>query len=382
VPPAHVPARDVRITLAAVRDFAAVEAAWRALEPVAAPSFFQSWTWVGCLAEERFPDPVLLRAECDGRIVGLALLNRRQGRLGEHLWLGASGDPVLDAIYVEHNGPLLARDAADLLAPCLAALLTAPVGPRGRRAWWGRRVRLAGVDAATLAAAREVGTVRVLHGAAAPSLDLTRLAPGPEGFLAALSANTRAQLRRSDRAFAAAGPIVARRAETLAEAEAFLAELAMLHQARWQARGKPGAFANPAFARFHRALIARALPRGEAVLLRVSAGENLIGLLYNFRLGGREFAYQSGFAYATAPAHGKPGLTCHHAAIARARAEGLAEYDFLAGADRYKISFANQAAPLHWLDAAAPGTPAGAALWLRVLAQRVRARAVQFRTSY
>jgi CelD/BcsL family acetyltransferase involved in cellulose biosynthesis len=370
-----VPPGDTRIALEAVRDFAAVEAAWRALEPAAAPSFFQSWTWVGCLAEERFPDPVLLRAERCGRIVGLALLNRRQGRLGERLWLGASGDAALDAVYVEHNGPLLARDAADLLAPSLAVLLGAPVAPRGRRPWWGRRVHLAGVDAAILDAARAAGAVWLRRSDLAPSLDLARLAPGPEGFLAALSANTRAQLRRSDRAFAAAGPIRARRAETLAEAEAFLAELAALHQARWLARGKPGAFANAAFARFHRALIARALPRGEAVLLRISAGATLIGLLYNFRLGGREFAYQSGFAYATAPAHGKPGLTCHHAAIARARAEGLAEYDFLAGADRYKLSFANQAAPLHWLEAAARGSPAGLMLRLRAWAAMGRNQA-------
>jgi CelD/BcsL family acetyltransferase involved in cellulose biosynthesis len=369
-----VPARDARIALDEVRDFAAVEAAWRDLERRAAPSFFQSWTWVGCLAEARFPDPVLLRAERDGRIVGLALLNRTGGRMGEQLWLGESGAAALDAVYVEHNGPLLARDAADLLGPCLHALLAAPVAPRARAPWLGRRVRLAGVDAAVRAAAEVAGVVRLRHDAVAPSIDFTRLAPGPEGFLAALSANTRAQLRRSDRAFAAAGPITARRAETPEEVEAFLGELAALHQARWAARGKPGAFANPAFVRFHRALLARALPRGEAVLLRVTAGERLIGLLYNFRLGGREAAYQSGFDYAAAPAHGKPGLSCHHAAIARARAEGIAEYDFLAGADRYKTSFANRATPLHWLEAAARGTPAGLMMRLRAGAQTILER--------
>lgn len=373
-----MPARDARITLEAVRDFAAVEAAWRDLESRAAPSFFQSWTWVGCLAEERFPDPVLLRAERGGRIVGLALLNRTGGRMGERLWLGESGDAALDAVYVEHNGPLLARDAADLLGPCLHALLAAPVAPRARAPWLGRRVRLAGVDAAVRAAAEAAGVVRLRHDAVAPSIDFTRLAPGPEGFLAALSANTRAQLRRSDRAFAAAGPIAARRAETPDEVDAFLGELAALHQARWQARGKPGAFANPAFVRFHRALLARALPRGEAVLLRVTAGPALIGLLYNVRLGGREAAYQSGFDYAAAPAHGKPGLSCHHAAIARARAEGIVEYDFLAGADRYKTSFANRATSLYWAETTARGTPTGRMMRLQICARMVWKRAETF----
>lgn len=33
---------------------------WRAMERRAETSFFQSWTWVGCLAEERYRDALLL----------------------------------------------------------------------------------------------------------------------------------------------------------------------------------------------------------------------------------------------------------------------------------------------------------------------------------
>ncbi len=142
------------------------------------------------------------------------------------------------------------------------------------------------------------------------------------------------------------------RAAGVAEAVAFLQALAVLHQATWTARGRPGAFANPEFARFHHALLARAVPRGEAELLRIAAGEKLVGYLYNLRFRGRVYAYQSGFDYAAAGAHEKPGLTCHHAAIALARREGATRYDFLAGGDRYKTSFANAATTLHWLDVA------------------------------
>ena len=367
-------AGSARITLSAVRDLATVEAAWRDLEPVAAPSLFQSWTWVGCLAEERFPAPALLRVERDDRTVGLALLNRTQGRLGtERLWLNESGDPALDAVYVEHNGMLLAQDAADLLPACLHAMLAAPIAPARRGGGFpGRRLRLAGVDAAHRTAARQIGVIHLLNESVAPFVDLAALSAGPDAYLTSLSANMRYQIRRSNRCIARLGPLLVRQAESEAEALAFLDSLATLHQATWSRRGSPGAFANQAFLRFHRALIARALPRGELALLRFSAGQQVLGYLYNLRLRGRVFTYQSGFDYAGCAAaagpHAKPGLTCHHAAILRAQAEGAVTYDFLAGPDRYKNSLTRAATPLYWLEAAPRYSGQSLALWLHGLA--------------
>jgi CelD/BcsL family acetyltransferase involved in cellulose biosynthesis len=327
---------QVRIALSRP-DFASLEGKWRALEERAENSFFQSWTWVGCRAEARFPDPVLLRAEQDGRTVGLALCNRTCSWRGEKLFLGESGDAALDAVYVEHNGPLLARGAEALRPAILRALLPS----------WRGCLRLSGVDAAHLAAARQAGAIRLRAQNSAPWLDLSALRQGEDGFMNSLSANTRYQVRRSDRAY---GPIRVDRAATLAEAENFLDALAVLHTATWRARGKPGAF-DPTFTAFHRALLARAHPRGEAELLRIAAGAKVIGYLYNFRHRGRVLAYQSGFDYQAGP-HQKPGLTCHHAAIALARREGAVAYDFLAGGDRYKTSFANASTELYWLDLA------------------------------
>ena len=346
-----------RFTLAPLRDVAALAPEWRALEARAAPSFFRSWTWVGCRAAERFPDPWLLRAEQGGQSVGLALLNRRHRRL----WLHESGDAALDAVFVEHNGVLLASDAAGLLVPCLAALLACR-----------RPVRLAGVDAAHLAASRHAGTVRLLRESPAPYVDLAALGAAPDAWAATLSANTRQQLARSRRSL---GPVTVTRAATVGEAWAFLDALAGLHQATWTARGRPGAFADPAFRRFHRDLLARAVPRGEADLLRIAGAQGAIGYLYNFRYRGRVLAYQSGFDYRSFGKAAKPGLTCHEAAIAQARAEGARVYDFLAGADRYKTSLANAATPLYWLDAAAPHSAAGLGLRLRALASTLRNRA-------
>lgn len=315
-------------------DPVALEAAWRDLESRADLSFFQSWTWMGCLYAARFPRPVLLRARCDGVDVALGLFNRA----GLSLHLGEAGAAAHDSIYIEHNGFVRSRDAG----LDLTALLRAARRYRGIP----RRIVLSGVDDAHLAAARVVGgrvALRRTH--VAPVLDLG--ACGGD-WMAALSANTRQHLRRSARAFAAQGPLRVERAATVEQASAFLDALAVLHQRTWEGRGKSGAFANPFFRHFHQALIARGLPRDEIDLLRIRAGDAVIGYLYNFRHNGRVLAYQSGFDYRVDGAR-RPGMTCHHMAIDMYAAAGVRAYDFLAGDDRYKRSLANAQTQLHWL---------------------------------
>ncbi len=337
----------LEVTLAPAGDLAGVESFWRQLESRAAAPFFRSWTWVGCLAEERFPDPFLLRAERGGRLVGLALLNRHGRPLLRRLSLTEAGDGVLDAPFVEHNGPLLARgEGAATQAAMIRAALAAP-GVAG--------LRLSGVEPSLLLAAEESGAVLArVQERRAPLIRLDSLRRTEGGYLSVLSANTRQQLRRSSRRYAAAGPLVLERAETVPEALTWLDALVDLHGAAWRARGQRGAFADPFMLRFHRALVARGVPRGEVDLLRATAGERTIGYLYNFRRGGHVCAYQSGFDYALPDPQAKPGLTCHHLAIERALAAGDDTYDFLGGDDRYKRSLATDAVTLAWAEALRP----------------------------
>lgn len=338
---------------------------WRTLEAQADGSFFQSWSWVGCLVAARFPDPVLLSAELDGRPVALALLNRhRRLPVGSRLWLNESGIPALDSIHVEHNGILIARGLdGKVLAPMLARLV--------REAG---DVMLSGIDAAHLLAARATGALirERTHPAASPWIDLDAVRAHPGGHLGLLSANARQQIRRSMRRYEQAGALRVVRAGSLEEAGAFLAGLGTLHQHAWVRRGQPGAFANPAFVAFHTALLAAAWPRGEIDLLRVDAGGHVLGYLYNFRWRDRVANYQSGFDYEAAEsAQQKPGLTCHHLATARYAGEGLAAYDLLAGESRYKTSLATGSAPLHWIELLPPRSLSGLLHRARVALGRV-----------
>lgn len=354
------------IVVSGVPDFTALGAKWRDLEARSNPSFFQSWTWTGCLAEERFPDPVLVEAREQGRTVALALFNRR----GRTLYLGESGDKALDCMFIEFNGVLTESGReAQLTAACLRAV-RAWSGPLPRLAgMFRRRLVLSGVTPATAALAAEAGSVWRNRSLPAPVADLGERG---DGFLASRSANTRQQLRRSQRDYAAAGAVTIDRADTLPRAYEFLDGLAALHHASWVPRGHLGAFANPFFGRFHRALIERGFGRGEIDLFRVAAGTQVIGFLYNFRYRGHSLAYQSGFDYAGAGRHGKPGLTCHHEAIRFAARSGAVRYDFLAGDDRYKRSLSDRAETLHWIEVANPYSPRFLArrLWAVVAGRR------------
>jgi CelD/BcsL family acetyltransferase involved in cellulose biosynthesis len=204
----------------------------------------------------------------------------------------------------------------------------------------------------------------------APLVDLAALRAGGLDWIATLSANTRYQLRRSARFFESLGPLRLARAATLPEALLWLDALSGLHSESWRLRGQPGAFAADFSRRFHRSLVERAQPRGELDLLRLEAGGAAIAYLYNFRLGGRVYAYQSGLDHAQAGSHGKPGLTAHAMAIERALAEGQAAYDFLAGAARYKLSLANAAVPLCWAELVPRWSARGLVAQLRSLSQR------------
>ena len=333
-------------------------ARWRALEAVSNGSFFQSWTWLGCQAASHFDDPVLLAGELNGETVALALCNRRRGMAGDTLWLGESGDAVRDAVYIEHNGPLLRSGMEAALSACLQAALLEPIDRRMDT--FGRRLTMSGVGDVVETAARALPgrLIACQSTQPAPYVDLAALRAGGGTYLAALSANTRYQLRRSTRRYAQAGPLKLTRARDLAEALEFLDGLVVLHQASWTRRGRPGAFAGPGFLAFHQALIGVALPRGEVELLRINAGTEVIGYLYNFRWRGHVLAYQSGFAYPENDEHRKPGMTCHQLAIESALADGLLRYDFLAGGDRYKTSLATNSMQMHWLQAGPSWRPA------------------------
>jgi len=321
------------ITLNTVTDLEQLQQTWTNFQDRAAASFFQTWAWVGTLSAERFPNPVLLEIRRESALFGLGLFNLRKGVLGhDTLFLGESGNADLDAVYVEYNGLLtIGPPPLDLIIQCLKTAQYGPIG--GRRSPRSRSVILNGVTAEYFTASRAGRqSVQIVHARPTPFVDLGSLRQLRREFLETVSANTRYQLRRSKRRYEGVGSLAIRRATSIMEAHEFLDRLARLHQDYWTRRGHPGAFANEAVVRFHRALINNAFDNDGVDLLEICAGQTVLGYLYNFKYRGHIYAYQSGFEYASPHPHCKPGLTCHYLAIELYLAESAHTYDFLAGA--------------------------------------------------
>lgn len=327
----RVETETVRVT-----DFATVARTWREIEVEAGPlPLFRRWTWVGCLAEERFDDPWLVTAAEGGRLCGAALFNRRRGTL----WLGESGEPVRDSPFVEHNGPILAARAGLAVAEALFAAAWRVPGVV--------RLRLSGVTEALGVKAGGVTGETLVRPLYWVDLEAVRRAGDA---LAHVSANTRAQLRRSWRAFG--GPDA--RLEPLS-GEAGLDELISAHQAWWRARGQPGAFASPFMRRFHRALLARGEASGEVRLRLLRAPDGRpAAWLYLLCSGGHVAAYQAAITLDEDLQRLRPGLVAHLLAIVEAAADGGKCYDFLAGEARYKRSLSTHSGSLVWLEQVRP----------------------------
>ncbi len=334
----HMPWRlEVEIGPAPAPD--ALEAEWRALLDRSNASFFLSWPWIGTwLARARVPVR-LARIAREGETVGLALLGVSGPRLApfgartHHLH--ATGDADADRIAIEYNDVLAVRGHEGAVRITLLERLLS--GPWRERA---RAVRLPMVDPVVEAAAASAGfhTRRRAESRCA-IVDLEAIRLWGDGYLGRLSAGTRAQIRRAARLYGERGPLRIEAAGCLAEAAAWLEPLATLHEARFRAKKGHGAFAVPGFLHFHRELLARAWPEGTVELLRVRAGETVIGYLYNFLWRGWVGYYTSGFVYEV-DNRLKPGLVAHCLAIERYLASGARIYDFMAGESRYKTSLA------------------------------------------
>jgi CelD/BcsL family acetyltransferase involved in cellulose biosynthesis len=171
--------------------------------------------------------------------------------------------------------------------------------------------------------------------------------------MASLSRNSREQIRRSIRHFEERGVLALERAQDVAEALAWFAEMERFHMASWAMRGQSGAFAETSFAHFHRCLITCGFDQGIPDLLRLTSGKDVLGFLYNFRWRGDVYAYQSGFVFG-GDSRWRPGLVAHVMAMQRYQSEGLVRYRFLAGDSRYKNSLSNGADKLYWMTVHRP----------------------------
>ncbi len=328
------------VTFESLPALAVLEPRWRALEERATASFFQSWCWTGSWLRATGARPGLVAVrDAGGDDIALVLLGagREKRLLGSVacLRLNEAAEPAADRAFIEYNAPLAVAGQGAVVASALATALAE------RRDW--TVLRLSGVAPddpllAALAARRK----RLIDRSPAYCVDLGSVRAKGGDYLALLSANTRAQIRRSAKDYPDGAERVERAADH-ATATAWLGEMRTLNEGRHA----DNAWEEPLFRAFAAELVTTGMADGSIDLLRIAAGEVLLGYLLNFRWRGRAMNYQSAFAPPVS-AKAKPGLMAHAAAVRHYAAQGLDLYSLLAGKDRYKQSLATGEEALEW----------------------------------
>ena len=332
-----------------------LEPEWRELQCRSDCSFFQSWGWIGVWLKQIAAglQPMLVRVRHEDTLVGMGIFVRRDIRR-RHLFRSNAlflHEYPFDGrnMVIEYNGLLAARDHEQAVyAGVISHLFQADA--RLDELFFGaidERVDLTG-------ALRQAGdscdgiSPRLLDESLAWSVDLGKFGEGIDAYLATLSKNRRAQIRRSLRDYEASGRLQLEEARDCDEALDYLAGLKQLHTRRWREKGIAGVFANPLWEEFHRAVIQQGYPEGTIQLLKVSNDSRVAGYLYNLVWRNHVYVVQTGFEAVT-DKRLMPGYVVHALAVAHNRARGMAVYDLMHGDSLYKRILCNQSRTLRWV---------------------------------
>lgn len=357
------------------RHHAGLLAEWAVLEARSDASIFQSGSWIKSWLQA-LPDTVeiqRLRVWHGAELVGLGLFGKsvqtRHKLIRSRMWwLSESGNPGLDTLTIEHNNLLVARGCEDGVWPAAIDALM-----RHRQEW--DEIRISGISSqASRSSITQCAQARGLVPQIEFSkpyfwVDLEGMRPSREEYLNVLSRNTRQQIKRTMKLYEEKGPLALSLASSEDEALAYLEQLKQLHQAYWNRKGYAGAFATEFANRFHRNLVANGFASHQIQLIKVTAGEGTVGLLYNFRYRNRVSNYQAGLVYDANPKL-KPGLVCHTLAIETNISLGSKAYDFLMGESQYKRSLSTQDGMMYWLTLRQPKLR----FWIEDAARQVRSR--------
>jgi len=129
-----------------------------------------------------------------------------------------------------------------------------------------------------------------------------------------------------------------------------VAALKLLHEKRWQAVGKSGVFASEKFLQFHNQLMQQCLSQGSLCMQVLKLDEQVIAVLYNVRLAGVNYYYQSGIDLMVGK-NISAGVVAHCAAIRSSIELGDKFYDFMKGdAQSYKVDYSNAKTSMYHLQ--------------------------------
>ena len=253
-------------------------------------SFFHSWNWVDTWLRVYKPEVLLVSAEIEGTTVAIGLFGKSQETRhylvkSHQLRLFQTGDPQEDQIWVEFNDFLCHPEHT-------TSGLSIPVY----------------------------------------RTNLQPLSADSRQYIDSLSRNTRYQISRSKKKYENLyGPLKLSFAKDVAQALQYWQEAGELHASRWRDSG----FKNPKFVRFHEDFMKRSFDSGMIDMVKLTAGDHLVGIIYNIIYKDNVYFYLQGLQYET-DGKLKSGLTAHSLLTEHYLKQGLNSYNFMGGYSQYK----------------------------------------------
>lgn len=328
-------------------------ARWQELERRSRCSFFISWRWIGpwlaLISPLRYAR--LLSVSQDTRTIALGIFTQRRRFFGLgplHLRLHEVGDKVLDSLTIEYNG-LICEDGHEREA--LAAVLD-HLAHNDKR-WLTLYLPGMAADDVPFERVRSLGMAMRSRQRAAHYIDLAELRDGGNDYLpTVLSSKARGAVRRTARKLQAGfGELCVTIAATIEEKLAFFQAMVQLHESHWSEEEQDrGAFGNPRILRFHERLIAQSGDCEGAQLIRVNAGDHIVGYVYNLAWRDTLYFYQAGIDYRRFGDSGSPGLLLLTRAVEHALASGMARFELMAGDSAYKRTLGMAENKMIWLS--------------------------------
>jgi CelD/BcsL family acetyltransferase involved in cellulose biosynthesis len=336
-----------------IEEWSAYVPTWRQLLDETDHSVFLTVPWIETWLEtySDVVDPALLVLRSGGRVIGAGLMVKSGSSLARPLHrisLNASGESAADSTYVEFNN-VLASPGWEKVAG--EALVRYALG----RPW--EEFSLDGFcpGPAYDAMKRSLSGTRLEEiNRLSYYVDLSALRAADLRYLAAVGASHRKHLQQNLRYHAERGEVVLQAASDTASALNMFEELAALNRRRRETLGRPSVFSSERFVSFHRSFIRKTFPLGTVQLLRVMAGSNTVGLVYNLVHRGKVYFYQCGYNY-TADRRLSPGTVSLALVIQYCLDRGFLEFDFLAGEAPYKASLSTGSRSLVWATFRRPG---------------------------
>lgn len=320
--------------------------AWQTLERQSDTNFFLSWLWIGTWLDSFVTDFNVLEARRDGETVGLGIIvsvspSFNSGSLRCRHYLHRTGVGEEDQIWIEYNDFLVSTEGNESIRRAMFSYISNKMGKTDAFIVGACRPEIfSSVD--------ELGmSERKIWETNSYFLDLDPFCCGEQSLLHAISRNSRYQITRSMRRYSDIGDITVETAQTQKKAIDLLELAGPYHLARWGDGSSGSGLTNRKFVDFHHMLIARGLDQGCIELNHVKAGDETIGIVYNFKYRNVVYFYFCSMNYQRSScSHYKPGLVSHYLLIEKAIRDGAAIYDFMGGSARYKNTFANQTGKL------------------------------------